>query len=150
LHRELVNQKSPYRFGQYLYVTGGDKAPNRLLQYSHVYPKTQLDIQPASAGHLIGVTRTPYGWVARMESQDTNTSKIDSEIQLFDREKKIEFIEDVNKRMKKNLMLDEDGKVVCVQSNAKDVYRLIMGKFAEKLLNGKSIPIVVISESSNV
>lgn len=60
------------------------------------------------------------------------------------------FIEDVNKRMKKNLMLDEDGKVVCVQSNAKDVYRLIMGKFAEKLLNGKSIPIVVISESSNV
>ena len=98
LHRELVNQKSPYRFGQYLYVTGGDKAPNRLLQYSHVYPKAQLDIQPASAGHLIGVTRTPYGWVARMESQDTNTSKIDSEIQLFDREKKIEFIEDVNKK----------------------------------------------------
>jgi len=98
LQRELVDQKSPYKFGQYLYVTGGDKAPNTILQYSHVYPKPNLQIQPAHDGHLVSVTRTPYGWVARMESTDTNTPKIASEIRLFEQEKKIEFVEDVNKK----------------------------------------------------
>ena len=44
LERELVDEQSPYRFGQYLYVTGGDQAPNRLLQYSHGYPKADLEV----------------------------------------------------------------------------------------------------------
>jgi hypothetical protein len=35
--------------------------------------------------------------MARMESADTNTPKIISEIRLFDQDKKIEFVEDVNK-----------------------------------------------------
>lgn len=98
LQRELVNQQSPYRFGQYLYVTGGDKAPNSILQYSPADPKPDLDIYPAHNGRLVSVTRTPYGWVARLESTDTNTPKITSEIQLFDRQKKIEFTEDVTKK----------------------------------------------------
>ena len=98
LHKELVNQESSYRFGQYLYVTGGDKAPNGLLQYGSASPKAQLDVHPASSGHLIGVTRTPYGWVARLESSDTNTPKIDSQIRLFEHEKKIEFVEDIEKK----------------------------------------------------
>ncbi|MEO6966467.1 MAG: glycoside hydrolase family 38 C-terminal domain-containing protein, partial [Acidobacteriaceae bacterium] len=98
LQRELVNQSSPYRFGQYLYVTGGDESPNRILQYSHVYPKPNLEVHPSSGGHLIGVTRTPYGWVADMETSDTNTPAIHSQIRLFEHKKKIEFIEDVNKK----------------------------------------------------
>ncbi len=99
LQRELVNRQSPYRFGQYLYVTGGDRAPNRMLKYSSVYPKVvELQIHPATEGRLIAVTRTPYGWVARMESTDTNTPKIAAEIRLFEQEKKIEFVEDVNKK----------------------------------------------------
>ena len=98
LQRELVNQQSPYRFGQYLYVTGGDKEPNRLLDYRVLSPKPDLQIHPANNGRLVSVTRTPYGWVARMESTDTNTPKITSEIRLFDHEKKIEFVEDVDKK----------------------------------------------------
>lgn len=98
LQRELVNQQSPYRFGQYLYVTGGDKAPNTLLQYSHVYPKPDLDVHPARNGHLVSVTRTPYGLIARLESSDTNTPKISTEIRLFDHQKKIEFVEDLTKK----------------------------------------------------
>jgi hypothetical protein len=35
--------------------------------------------------------------MARMESADTNTPKLVSEIRLFDQDKKIEFVEDVNK-----------------------------------------------------
>ena len=97
LERELVNQQSPYRFGQYLYVTGGDQGPNRVLQYSRVYPQPQLQIHPAKGVHPAAVTRTPEGWVARMQSAATNTPKVVSEVRLFDHEKKIEFVEDVEK-----------------------------------------------------
>ncbi|MEO6965989.1 MAG: polysaccharide lyase family protein [Acidobacteriaceae bacterium] len=98
LQQELVNQESPYRFGQYLYVTGGDKSPSTVLLYSHVYPKPDLQIHGATNGRLISVTHTPYGTVARMESTDTNTPRIVTEIQLFDHQKKIEFTEEVNKK----------------------------------------------------
>ncbi len=98
LQRELVDEKSPYRFGQYLYVTGGDKVPNTLLQYSHVYPKPDLDVHPAENGHLVSVTRTPDGWVARLQSTDTSTPEISTEIRLFDHQKEIEFVEDLNKK----------------------------------------------------
>ncbi len=98
LQRELVNQQSPYRFGQYLYVTGGDRVPNRLLDYRVLSPKPDLQIHPANNGRLVSVTRTPYGWVARMESTDTNTPGISTDIQLFDHEKKIEITEDVHKK----------------------------------------------------
>ena len=98
LQRELVDQGSPYKFGQYLYVTGGDKEPNSLLQYRPVSPKADLQIHGSQDGKLVSVTRTPYGWVARMESTDTNTPKVASEIRLFEQEKKIEFVEDVSKK----------------------------------------------------
>ncbi len=98
LQRELVNQQSPYRFGQYLYVSGGDKGPNTVLQYSHVYPKADLEIHPASSGRLVSITHTPYGAVAHLQSEDTNTPSIRTEIRLFNSEKKIEFIEDVDKK----------------------------------------------------
>ncbi|MGC2512311.1 MAG: polysaccharide lyase family protein [Acidobacteriaceae bacterium] len=98
LQRELVDEKSPYRFGQYLYVSGGDKAPNSLLQYSHVYPQPNLDVHAAQNGHLVSVTRTPYGSVARLESSDTNTPTISTEIRLFDHQKKIEFVEDLTRK----------------------------------------------------
>ncbi|HET9086337.1 MAG TPA: polysaccharide lyase family protein [Acidobacteriaceae bacterium] len=97
LRRELVDQGSPYRFGQYLYVTGGDKEPNSLLQYRPVSPKPDLQIHGSRDGKLVSITRTPYGWVARMESTAANTPKVASEIRLFEQEKKIEFVEDVNK-----------------------------------------------------
>ena len=98
LQRELVDEKSPYRFGQYLYVTGGDKAPNTLLQYSHVYPKARPRCSsraewPSRLGdpHALGL-------IARLESSDTNTPKISTEIRLFDHQKKIEFVEDLYKK----------------------------------------------------
>ena len=87
LQRELVNSQSTYRFGQYLYVTGGGRGSNPVLQ-----------VHPSQNGKLISVTRTPYGLVARMESTDTNTPTIATEIQLFDQEKKIEFVEYVDKK----------------------------------------------------
>ena len=98
LQRELVNQQSPYRFGQYLYVTGGDLEPNTILRDNLVHPvMPKLQIHPAQQGSLVSVTRTPDGWVARMKSRCLNTPQIATEIRLFNREKKIEITEDLNK-----------------------------------------------------
>jgi len=52
LQRELVDQQSPYRFGQYLYVTGGDKEPNSLLQYRPVSPKPIFRFTPPRTENL--------------------------------------------------------------------------------------------------
>jgi alpha-mannosidase len=98
LHRELVNEKSPYRFGQYLYVTGGDKGPNTLLQYSHAEPTPQLTVHGAENGTLVSVEPTPYGEVARMRSSDTDTPSIETEVRLFNNEKKIELVENLDKK----------------------------------------------------
>jgi alpha-mannosidase len=98
LQRDLVNTQSPYRFGQYLYVSGGDKQPNTLLQFPMAAPKAELKIDQAHDGRLISINRTPSGQVARMESMSTNTPAIATEIRLFDHEKKIEFTEDVDKK----------------------------------------------------
>ncbi len=98
LQRDLVNTQSPYRFGQYLYVSGGDKQPNTLLQFPMAAPKAELKIDQAHSGRLISINRTPSGQVARMESTSTNTPAIATEIRLFDHEKKIEFTEDVDKK----------------------------------------------------
>ena len=97
LNHELVNQQSPYRFGQYLYVSGADKSPNSILQYSRVYPRPDLAIHPAEGGSLISVERTPDGMVARIQSHAEKTPMIATEIRLFDKEKKIELVEDMEK-----------------------------------------------------
>ena len=97
LNRELVNQQSPYRFGQYLYVSGGDHRPNTLLQYRTIELQPHLEIDPAHGGHLLALERTPYGWSAHMQSTAVNTPTIATEIRLFDSEKKIEFIETIDK-----------------------------------------------------
>jgi alpha-mannosidase len=98
LGRELVNQQSPYRFGQYLYVSGGDTQPNTLLQYRTIRLEPKLNVDGGHDGRLLSTVRTSYGWVARMESTDTNTPTLTTEIRLFDDQKKIEFMEDIDRK----------------------------------------------------
>jgi alpha-mannosidase len=88
LQRELVDSSSPYRFGQYLYVTS---------QHAN-FRTSEFEVHPAGQGRLVSVERTPYGAVARLESSALNTPHVVSEIRLYDRDKKIEFIEDVDKQ----------------------------------------------------
>lgn len=98
LKKEIVNTGDAWRFGQYLYVSGGDKEPNSILQYRAVSPKPVLHIHPAGNGRLISVERTPWGWRALMESSAENTPTIRTEVRLFNDAKKIELIEDVDKK----------------------------------------------------
>ena len=95
LRRELVDQQSSYRFGQYLYVSDANPANNQhLTWYSG---KLDLQIHPAHDGKILSVTRTPYGWEAQLGSTASNTPTIETSIRLFEHVKKIEFVEDIVK-----------------------------------------------------
>ncbi|HEY1577041.1 MAG TPA: glycoside hydrolase family 38 C-terminal domain-containing protein [Terracidiphilus sp.] len=98
LGKELVNTSSPWRFGQYLYVSGGDEEPNSVLQYRAVSPKPELHPHPAANGRLISVEKTPWGWSAQLTSSAENTPEIKTEIRVYAGEKKIELVEDVDKK----------------------------------------------------
>jgi alpha-mannosidase len=97
LNRELVKMSSPYRFDQYLYVTGGDEWPNRLQEFSSVTPIPKLDIHAATGGRLVSMTKEPFGTVAVLESSSLNTPRVSTEITLFDGQKKIMFVNRVRK-----------------------------------------------------
>jgi hypothetical protein len=97
LARELVDASSPFRFNQYVYVTGGDEFPNQLLTYRKWSPVAKLETHGASDGKLISITRTPAAWVARLESRAVNTPRIITEIILHDAGKRIEFVNRVRK-----------------------------------------------------
>jgi len=97
LNRELVDPSSPFRFNQYVYVTGADKPRNLALEYKPTLPKPELEPHGAGKGRLISVLKTAFGKVAKMESAATNTPRIETEVILFDSQKRIEFINRVNK-----------------------------------------------------
>jgi hypothetical protein len=97
LDKELVNKSSPYRFDQYLYVSGADQTPNRLLEYSSGWPVPTLSIHGAGSGRLLSVTNQAFGLVARLESSGMNTPRIETEVILFNGQKRIEFINRVRK-----------------------------------------------------
>ena len=94
LNRELVDADSPYRFGQYLYVTGGDPKGNGLTRMIHPFqslPVAELTIHPATAGAYLGTEKTAWGDSIKLRSSDVNTPEIDLEILLFNDQKRIEF-----------------------------------------------------------
>ncbi len=89
LNRELVDAQSPYKFGQYLYVTGGDGTS--MIHPVATLPRAHLAIDGSGHGKLVGMEKTPFGEAVRLVSEAKNTPQIETEILLFDRAKKIEF-----------------------------------------------------------
>ncbi len=105
LNRELVDAASPFRFGQYLYVTGASELPNRLVQFSTVSPIPKLEIHPSNGGRLLSVSKMPFGTIARLESSGLNTPRIATEIVLRDDQKRIEF----NNRIQKTKVYSKEA-----------------------------------------
>ncbi|MGA7564733.1 MAG: polysaccharide lyase family protein [Terriglobales bacterium] len=90
LGRELVDLASPYKFGEYLYVTGGDDYPdNSLYRFGAGLKPPALTVHPAQSGSVVSVTKTPIGTVATLTSSAPNTPSIQTEILLPNTEKKI-------------------------------------------------------------
>lgn len=98
LGQELVDFTSPYRFGSYVYVTGGDDYPNNsLYRYGAGLQPPVLVAHPAKDGKLLSIRKVPYGTVVVMEASSVNTPKLRAEITLYGSEKKIEFRYDLEK-----------------------------------------------------
>lgn len=97
LHRELVDQSSDFHFNQYVYVTGADQEPNRLTRYSEIFQPPAMQLHPAGQGHIVSITKTPFGTVAHLTSVGLNTPKIETEIILFDRKKEVQFTNRITK-----------------------------------------------------
>jgi hypothetical protein len=90
LGRELVDAPSPYKFGQYLYVTGGDDYPNNsLYRFGSGLKSPELAVHPAQSGRLVSAKKTLIGIVATLSSSAPNTPSIQTEILLPDSEKRI-------------------------------------------------------------
>jgi len=104
LGRELVEVNSPYKFGQYLYVSGGDGDSGLINPFSSL-PPAELTMAGPSDGKLERVDHAPWGSSILLKSSALNTPVIETEILLFDREKKIEF----RYRLHKNYTTAKEG-----------------------------------------
>ncbi len=94
LQRELVDLDSTYKFGQYLYVSGGDPKGDGLTRMIHPFqalPAAELIIHPSIDGKYLGAEKTPWGYSIKLHSSDVNTPAIDLEIRLYDDQKRIDF-----------------------------------------------------------
>jgi len=97
LNRELVDSASPYRLNQYLYVSGGDETATQIVFTRKSLPLAKLTVGTASGTGKPGVLRrTTYGQTLSLESKGPSGS-IETEIILFDKEKKVEFINRLHK-----------------------------------------------------
>jgi len=97
LNRELVDTGSPYKFGQYLYVTGGD-GNTQMINPFPALPPGELTVHGAAGGAFLGTEQMPWGQSIRLSSTGVNTPKIETEIVLFNDQKKIEFRYRVHKQ----------------------------------------------------
>jgi alpha-mannosidase len=97
LGRELVATASPYKFGQYLYVTGGDGKTQMINPY-FTLPRAQLKVFASGQGALTGWSDFDWGQSIRLRSSTFNTPVIDTEILLFNKTKRIEFRYHVQKQ----------------------------------------------------
>ena len=96
LGRELVDAASPYRFNQYLYVSGGEGA-TQLVYLRKSLPLAELTVATASGGSVTRLHRTAYGRVLTYVTSGPHAPSIESEIILFDQEKKIKIINRLHK-----------------------------------------------------
>ena len=80
--RECIATNASYALGQWIYVTGGDALPNRLVQFSSVSPVPELTLHPASRGRLLHSANVGWAQMARIESSTPVCPRIETEIVL--------------------------------------------------------------------
>jgi len=96
LNRDIVDASSPYRFNQYLYVSGGD-GETQLVYMRKSLPLAKLTVTGSSGGRVTNFRRTPYGQVLTYETSGLHAPSIATEVILFDGQKRIELVNRVHK-----------------------------------------------------
>ena len=92
LNRELVDGSSPYGFDQFMLATGKQDRFNFSGVSTAIVPPPNLETHLSHEGRIVSITKTAFGTVARLESSATGTSRITTEIILFDGQKQIEIV----------------------------------------------------------
>jgi len=96
LGKELVNPAFPYRLNQYLYVSGGENT--QIVYLNKSLPVARLVITPSHHGQVTGIQKTSFGTVMTYETSGLNAPHISAQVILFDHQKKIEFVDQVEKQ----------------------------------------------------
>jgi alpha-mannosidase len=94
--RELVDASSPYRFNQYLYVSGGD-GDTQLVYLRKSLPVADLNVSTSSVDRIAGVRKTSYGQILTYQTSGLHAPSIETDVILFDHEKRIEFVNRLQK-----------------------------------------------------
>ena len=96
INRELVDASSPYRFNQYLYVSGGDGATQIVFMRKSL-PLAKLNVGASAGGRVTSLRRTSYGQVLTYETSGPHAPSIETDVILYDREKRIELVNRIHK-----------------------------------------------------
>lgn len=109
LARELVDERSQYALGQYVYAGYGHEGESlirqrtlfesTLLSYSTALPQPKLSVTSAAKGEIIALERTAWGQRLLLRSAEAHTPSILTEIRLFDGRKQIDLIATVEKNV---------------------------------------------------
>ena len=92
LNRELVDLSSPYLLNQYIYVAGGDETATQLVYLRKSLPLAKLTVSKAGDGRVVSRRKTAFGQTLTYQARGLHAPSIETEIILYDNEKKIEFI----------------------------------------------------------
>lgn len=98
LKREIVDASSPYRLNQYLYVAGGDETQTQIVYLSKALPVAKLSVSPSADGRVVRRRKTPYGQVLTVAASGLHAPSIETDIILFDHEKKILLVNRLKKQ----------------------------------------------------
>ena len=96
VNRELVDRSGPYRFNQYLYVAGGDGA-TQLVYLRKSLPLANLTVSASRGSRVTSVRRTSYGRILTYQASGPHAPSIETNVILFDDQKKIEFVNRLRK-----------------------------------------------------
>jgi hypothetical protein len=109
LGQELVDANSPYAFDQYVYAGYGHEGVSliqqrtrfnsTLLQYGTALPHANLDVSVAREGKVVAVRGMPWGSVLVLRSSAVHTPTIETEVRLFDKVKRIELVNTIEKEI---------------------------------------------------
>lgn len=109
LGKELIDAGSPFALDQYVYAGYGHeeaslieqrtKFNSTLLQYSTALPHPNLQVSSAKQGKLVATRKTPWGTILVLRSSAEHTPSIETEIRLFDKTKRIDLVNTVEKEV---------------------------------------------------
>ena len=94
LGRDLVDSAAPYQLNELLYAEGG--AGSRLIEDIADHPPASLTLHRQQLRHL-HIEQSPLGIRVRVRAQARNVPEIESEILLYDRLKRVDFVNRLRK-----------------------------------------------------